>query len=73
MISSAFAGRAVCIGHPLGGDALGGDALGAGVGRAVCIGHPLGGAAPGITQPVASVAISTSLEVRQFRSLKNYE
>ena len=28
----------MCIGHPLGG-----DALGAGVGRAECIGHPLGG------------------------------
>ena len=38
LISSAFAGLAACIGHPLGGDALGG-----GAGRAACIGHPLGG------------------------------
>ena len=38
LTSSTFAGRALCIGHPLGG-----DALGAGVGRAECIGHPLGG------------------------------
>ena len=38
LTSSTFAGRAACIGHPLGC-----DALGAGVGRAECIGHPLGG------------------------------
>ena len=38
LTSSTFAGRALCIGHPLGG-----DALCAGVGRALCIGQPLGG------------------------------